>query len=169
MWKIAFEILMKSRHFENPEWEKMDCALSHFLSVQKERMSSLTKHFLPTVLVLSVKNGFLKIKNSIFQSKYTRYGKNFKKQNCVFKIDRQIYFRSIFDRTRFFLFNSKKRYDKWKIPSCSKSMWDTKKMLENEIVHVLYNSTVSNFESKVSSDWNRWNNFKKKRFFQKNK
>ena len=43
----------------------------HFLRPQNERMSSLIIHFWPTVLILSIKNGFLKIKNSIFPLEYT--------------------------------------------------------------------------------------------------
>ena len=38
-----------------------------------ERWNSLTRHFWPTVLVLSIKNVFLQIKNSIFPPNYMRY------------------------------------------------------------------------------------------------
>ena len=41
---------------------------------------------------------------------------------------------TIFNRTRSFCFNRKKRHQKWKIPFCTISMRDTKKMLNNKIV-----------------------------------
>ena len=48
-------------------------------------------------------------------------------QNCSSQEDTQIHFRELFDRTRSFRFNCKKRYQKWKILFCTKSMQNTKK------------------------------------------
>ena len=48
----------------------------------KERTSSLTSHFWPTVMVLSIKNGFYKTKKSIFRLNYARYEQNIRKWNC---------------------------------------------------------------------------------------
>ena len=48
----------------------LDYTLTQFLRSQKEWMSSFTSHFWPTVLVLSIKNVFLKIKSSIYPPKY---------------------------------------------------------------------------------------------------
>ena len=55
-----------------------------------------------TFFLLFIKNASIKIKNSIFPSKYTRYGKNDRKQNCSSPEDIQICFRSFFDRRRSF-------------------------------------------------------------------
>ena len=41
----------------------------------KRKDEFIKQPFFSTVLVLSIKNGFLKINNSIFPPKYTRYGK----------------------------------------------------------------------------------------------
>ena len=38
-----------------------------------------------------MKNAFIKIKNSILPPKYTRYGKNVKKQNYLFQEDQQLW------------------------------------------------------------------------------
>ena len=84
--------------------------------------------------VLSIKNVFLKIKNSIFSPKYTRYGKNVKKQIFLSQDDIQIYFGSFFDRTCGFRCNCKKRYKKRKISFCTKYMRGLKKILRNKIV-----------------------------------
>ena len=46
-----------------------------FCSIKRKHTSSLTSHFRPTVLVLSIKNGFYKIKKSIFRSNYARHEK----------------------------------------------------------------------------------------------
>ena len=35
--------------------------------------------------ILFIQNNFIRNKNSIFPTKYTRYGKNVKKQNCFFQ------------------------------------------------------------------------------------
>ena len=59
---------------------ELDCVLAHFLKHNKERMSSLTSHFWSTILVLSIKNGFYKIKKSIFQSTYAIYEKMLRKK-----------------------------------------------------------------------------------------
>ena len=61
---------------------RLDCALAHFFRAQKQRMSSLTSYFWPTIMVLSIKNGFYKIKQSIFRLNYARYIKNITKWNC---------------------------------------------------------------------------------------
>ena len=42
------------------------------------------------IFCLLKKNVFVKIKTSIFLPKYTRYGKNVKKQNSLFQRDLQI-------------------------------------------------------------------------------
>ena len=48
-----------------------------------------------------------KIKTFGFQINCTRYGKNVKKQNCLFQEDVEIYFRELFNRARSFRFNCK--------------------------------------------------------------
>ena len=44
---------------------RLNYVLAHLLRAKEQRTNSLTSHFQPTVLVLSIKNVFLKIKNSI--------------------------------------------------------------------------------------------------------
>ena len=95
-------VFIKSQRFETPDWKKtvfttvsvcllslsssvtaitferimrLNCALADFFRAEKERTSSLTSHFWPTVMVLSIKNGFYKIKKSIFRPNYARYEK----------------------------------------------------------------------------------------------
>ena len=41
--------------------------------------------------LLPIKNAFIKIKSTIFPPKYTRYGKNVKKQNCSFLKNLQLW------------------------------------------------------------------------------
>ena len=45
---------------------------------------------------LFIKNVFIRTKNSIFLSKYTRYGKNVKKQNCLFQEKLQLWSQTFF-------------------------------------------------------------------------
>ena len=52
---------------------------------QKERTFSLNSHFWRIVLVLSIKNVSVKIKNFIFPIKYTRYGKMLRNKILFFK------------------------------------------------------------------------------------
>ena len=68
----------------------LDWNLTHLWSSQKEKKNSLINHFLPMALVFSIKDVFVKIKNSIFSSKYTRYGKNVQEQDSLFQRDLQI-------------------------------------------------------------------------------
>ena len=70
----------------------------------------------------------LKIKKTIRESIY--------RQNGSSQEDIQIYFRTLFDRTGSFRFNCKKRYQKWIILFCTKSMRDTKKMIGKKIVRL---------------------------------
>ena len=42
-------------------------------------------------LHLYIKNVFMKINNSILPPKYTRYGKNVRKKNCLFQKDLQLW------------------------------------------------------------------------------
>ena len=58
--------------------DRLDWPLLHFFSVKSWRSSSLASHFWPTVLVLSIKNGFNKVKKSIFRPNYARCEKNLK-------------------------------------------------------------------------------------------
>ena len=55
--------------------DRLDWNLVHLLSVKNWRSSSLASHFWPTVLVLSIKDGFYKIEKSIFRPNYSRYEK----------------------------------------------------------------------------------------------
>ena len=112
----------------------------------------------------NIKN-FLTIQNSIFPPKQTRCGKNVKIQNCSFHRDLQMSYRPFLHRSYIFcllikkllvfkktiryekncsfrLVIHKKRYQKWKISFYTKSMRDTKKMLENKIV---YFQNIQNF------------------------
>ena len=86
------------------------------------------------VLVLSMKKVFLEIKSSIFPPKYARYGQNLKKQNCSSQEDIKFCSRLFFDRTRSFCIDRRESYLKWKIPFCTKSMRDMKKLLRNKIL-----------------------------------
>ena len=76
----------------------------------KRKDKFVNRTFWPMVLVLSIKNVFVKMKNYNFLLEFTRYG--------------------IIEE----VFNCKKRYQKWKILFCTKSMWDTKKNLGKKIV-----------------------------------
>ena len=89
---------------------RLDWNLVNFLIIKNWRSSSLASHFWPTVLVLSIKNGFYKIKKSIFRPKYATYEKNVKKQNCSFQKDLQILFWPFFVKTHGFYFNREKCY-----------------------------------------------------------
>ena len=82
--------------------DRLDWPLVHFFSVKKWRSSSSASHFWPTVLVLSIKNGFYKIKKSIFRPNYARYEKILRckivhlKQIYKFNIDHFLEKRAIF-------------------------------------------------------------------------
>ena len=65
MWKITFEIFIKSLRLETP-------------GVRKNGFYESKNMF----LVLSIKNVFVKIKNSVFPPKYTRYGKKISLDTC---------------------------------------------------------------------------------------
>ena len=54
------------------------------------------------VLVLSIKNAFVKIENSIFLTKYTRYGQNVEKKNSLLQRDLQIYCQAFFHMSYIF-------------------------------------------------------------------
>ena len=84
--------------------------------------------FIGIIFFIYKRKMLLKIETFGLQKNYTRYEKNFKKQNCLSQEDIQIYFRLFFYWIRSFRFNCKKRCRKWKTPFCSKSMWDTKIM-----------------------------------------
>ena len=58
-------------------------------------------------------------------------------KNCSSQEDIQIYCRPFFDQTFSFRFNHKKRYQKWKIPFCTKSMPDTKKTFVQKKKNIL--------------------------------
>ena len=73
----------------------------------KRKNEFFNKPFLTMVLVLSIKNVFVKIKNSIFSQKYMRYGKNFEKKNSSFQKDLQICFWSFFQKSYIFFINEK--------------------------------------------------------------
>ena len=94
------------------------------------------------------------IKNSTFPPKYTRYGKNIRKQNCSFQKDLQIRSWRIFHKSYFFLFIHQKRfYENQKIQFSRQNIRDTRKMLRNEIVHFknIYKLALDNFFIKVIS------------------
>ena len=107
MWKITFGIFVKSLRFETPWVRKNNFFESVCLSsvdtitldriiglnwnsanrlrAEKDRTSSLASHYWPMVLVLFIKNIFVRIKKSIFPTKYTGYGINVQKQNSLFQ------------------------------------------------------------------------------------
>ena len=68
----------------------LDWNLAHLLRAHKKKMSSLTSHLWPMILVLSMEIFFVKIENSIFPPKYTKYGKNVNKQNSLSQRNLQI-------------------------------------------------------------------------------
>ena len=70
IYKFKIKIFFTFSSYENIN-------LAHFLRAQNERTSSSISHFWPTVLVVTLKNVFLKIKNLIFLLKYIKYGKNY--------------------------------------------------------------------------------------------
>ena len=80
----------------------MDWNLVHCLIIKNWRSSPLTSHFWPTVLVLSIKNGFYKIKKSIFRPNYARYEKMLTskvihhKENYNFDFDHFLIKRTVF-------------------------------------------------------------------------
>ena len=76
----------------------------------------------------------MKIKNSIFPRKYTKYGKNVGEQYCSPSEDLLTYFRPFFVLTRSPRL-IRKNVKNGKIPFCTKSMRDTKKMLRKKFVH----------------------------------
>ena len=100
--------------------------------MMRENISSLTSHFLPIVLVLSMKSVFVKIKNSIFPPKYTRYDINVGKQNSLFQRDLQILWEPFSYKNYIFCLFIKNVIKKK--PLISKiTIQDTKKMLETEL------------------------------------
>ena len=72
--------------------DRLDWNLVHLFSVKKWRSSSLANHFWPTVLVLSIKNGFYKIKKSIFRPNYSRYEKMLRSKIVHLKETYKFYF-----------------------------------------------------------------------------
>ena len=70
-------------------------------------------------------------------------------QNCSSQEDIKIYPGVLFDQIRCFRFNYEKRYQKWKILFCTKSMRDTKKILGEKIVRFtkIYKFGLENFYS----------------------
>ena len=93
---LDFEILgivCKHNNFRKNYWIGL-----HFCTLLEVPNRKEISHFRPTVLVSSIKNVFLKIKKSIFPPKYTEYGKNVMKQNCLFQIDLQIYWCPFFHK-----------------------------------------------------------------------
>ena len=74
--------------------------------------------------------------NLLVSDKTIRDTKKIWVQNCLSEEDIQIYLRALFDRTRSFGFNCKKRYQILKILLCTKSMRGTKKALRKKIVRL---------------------------------
>ena len=75
----------------------------------------------------------IKNKNFWFTKKLYGIRKKCWGQICSSQEDIQIFSGLFLNRTRSCRFNCNKRYQNWKIPLCTKSMQDTKKMLESEI------------------------------------
>lgn len=72
---------------------RLDWALTHLFKAWIENTTSLTSHYLPTVLVLSIENVSQKIENSIFQSNCARKKNVITKHYSSHK-GLQIYFRA---------------------------------------------------------------------------
>ena len=85
------------------------------------------------VLLSSIKNIFVKIKNFISPPKYTRYSKNVEIQNSLFERNLQIPWWPFLNRSYIF-FLKRKCYQKWKILFFTQSMRDTKKISRSKIV-----------------------------------
>ena len=80
----------------------LDWNLGHPLKTKKERTSQLINHFLPIILISFIKNVFVKIINSFFPPKFTKYGFNVEKQNSLFQRDLQILCHLFFHRSCIF-------------------------------------------------------------------
>ena len=99
-----------------PAWKKQ------FL--WKGMMSSFTTHFWPMVLVSFIKNFFVKIRNYIFPTKYTRYDINIRK-NSLFLKDLEISCDHFFTKLRFFVYKWK-FFEKIKTICFQKTIRDSK-------------------------------------------
>ena len=95
--------------------DRLDWNLVHLFSVKKWRSSSLASHFWPTVLVLSIKNCFYKIKKSIFRTNYSRYEKMLKSKIVHLKETYKFYFNHFLEKFPVFILIKKKSL---KIKSC---------------------------------------------------
>ena len=118
MWKIAFGIFIKVLHFKAP-WVR------HLLRVQKERTSFLK----PTTFdqwFWFYLNVFVKIKNSIFPQKYTKYGKIVEEKLFHFK-EFYKFLSGHFFIAVIFLFINEKCYKKRPLVSKKKTIRNTKK------------------------------------------
>ena len=126
---------------------RLDWNLVHLLSVKKWRSSSLARHFWPTVLVLSIKNGFYKIKKSIFRPNYSRYEKIFKSKIVHLKQIYKFYLNHFLEKRMVFILIKKKTL--LKIKSCGFRPKNARyeKILRRKIVHLkkIYNFYFDHF------------------------
>ena len=100
MWKMTLQIFIKSRAFKTP-WER-----KNGFYVRQKRNDMFANQS-------SIKNVFVKMKNSIFAPKYTIYGKKFKK----------------YSSDHFFIGDISFVYY-WKILLKIKNLWFPKKLYE---------------------------------------
>ena len=126
--------------------DRLDWNLVHFFSAKKWRSSSLASHFWLTVLVLSVKNGFYKIKKSIFRPNYSRYEKMFKSKIVHLKQTYKFYLNHFLEKRMVFILIKKTLL---KIKSCGFRPNNARyeKMLKSKIVHLkkIYNFYFDHF------------------------
>ena len=111
---VCLSVCMHDITFESID--RLDWNLVQLFSVKKWRSSSLASHFWPTVLVLSIKNGFYKIKKSIFQPNYSRYEKMLKSKIVHLKETYKFYFNHFLEKYPVFILIKKTSL---KIKSCS--------------------------------------------------
>ena len=78
--------------------DRLNWNLVHLFNVKKCRSSSLGSHFWPTVLVLSIKNGFYQIKKSIFRPNYSRYEKMLRSKIVHLKETYKFYFNHFLEK-----------------------------------------------------------------------
>ena len=126
--------------------DRLDWPLVHFFSVKKWRPSSLASHFLPMVLVLSIKDGFYKIEKSIFPPNYARYEKMLTSKIIHLKETYKFSFDNFLEKRTVFVLMKKTLL---KIKSCGfrQNNGRYEKMLTSKIVHLkkIYNFYFNHF------------------------
>ena len=111
----------------------------------KEIYKFATGHFFieVTSFHLFIKNVFMKMKNSIYLTKYTRYGKNFNEKNSLFQRDLQICYWSFSHRKYVFclimknVIKNKKFWFFKKLNEIRKKMLRTKLFISKRYTNLL--------------------------------